>query len=463
MLFNSLVFAVFFTVVLLVYNALGRRYKLQNHFLLAANYVFYGWWNWKLLSLITFSVTFDYIIARLLYRQTDPVRKKTIMVLSIIVNLLLLGFFKYYNFFYRSFVALFASLGLNINFSALQIILPVGISFYTFQSMAYVIDVYRGKIKPSDNLATYALFVSFFPQLMAGPIQRAGYLLPQFLKPRKVTRNDYNFGFWMIIWGLFKKIVIADNCALIVERVFTQGAHAGGGDIIIGSLLFAFQIYCDFSGYSDMAIGLGRLLGFRMGINFNLPYFSSSIREFWKRWHISLSSWLKDYLYIPLGGNRLGKFRTHLNLMLTMLLGGLWHGANWTFVIWGGYHGLALVLERLVHGRIKIWKPLCVFFTFITVSFSWLIFRARSFAHLKQLVSALFSGFCVRQTYSGINELLFYVLILIGFQIIQFQKRDLYFITRTSKNIRFFTYALIIIFTVFSGNFGAHQFIYFQF
>lgn len=463
MLFNSLVFAIFFAIVLIVYNALGKYYKLQNRFLLIASYVFYGWWSWILLSLLTFSITLDYVVAKLVYKEDHPARKKAFLAVSVMSNLGILGFFKYFNFFYHSLVALLQGLGLNFNYSTLQIILPVGISFYTFQSMSYVVDVYRGRLKPADNIMDYALFVSFFPQLVAGPILRAGYLLPQFLKPRTVTLHDYNFGIWLIIWGLFKKIVIADNCALVVDRVFAEGALVGGGDILIAVLLFTFQIYCDFSGYSDIAIGLGRLMGFRMGLNFNLPYFSRSVQEFWKRWHISLSSWLKDYLYIPLGGNRQGRLHTYKNLLLTMLLGGLWHGASWTFVIWGGFHGLALVFERVFHGKINLLKPVGIAITFIVVSFSWLIFRARSFSHLTELTAAVSRGFSVKQAYPGINELWFYILFLFVFQLVQYRKRDLYFITRAVTGVKVFFYSLVVIFTVFSGNFGAHQFIYFQF
>ncbi len=462
MLFNSLTFAVFFIIVLTLYNALSKYYKLQNYLLLIASYIFYGCWNWKFLFLISFSIIFDYFAAVFIDSEKLPAKRKLFLALSILVNLGLLGFFKYYNFFTQSFVTLLQNIGLSSNFDTLNILLPIGISFYTFHSLNYVIDVYRGKIKPANSIFEYALFVSFFPQLVAGPILRAADLLPQFQKPRVVSRYDYNLGFWLIIWGLFKKIVIADNCAIIADAIFKKGAVAGGGDIIIGTLLFTFQIYCDFSGYSDMAIGLGRLMGFKIDINFNLPYLARNISEFWQRWHISLSTWLRDYLYIPLGGNRNGNHNTYCNLMITMLLGGLWHGANWTFVIWGGYHGLALVGHRIAENKIRVWAPIGVVATFCLVSFGWLIFRAESFAHLKEMMSVISNGFLIKRAYPGINELLFYIVFLIVFQVIQYKKKNLYFIAETG-NFKIFFYSLIVIFIFLSGNFTAHQFIYFQF
>ncbi|MFA5199546.1 MAG: MBOAT family O-acyltransferase [Candidatus Omnitrophota bacterium] len=463
MLFNSLTFAIFFMIVLVIYNALSPYFKLQNKILLVASFIFYGWWNWKLLFLLSFSIAFDYFMAKAIYSEKKQKKRELVLFLSIAVNLVVLGFFKYFNFFAQNLVFLLDSLGLHLNFSALNIILPIGISFYTFQSMSYVIDVYRGGLKPADSIFEYALFVSFFPQLVAGPILRARSMLPQFQGPRKATGKDYNLGFWLIIWGLFKKIVIADNCALIVDRVFKQGALIGGGDLLISTVLFAFQIYCDFSGYSDMAIGLARTLGFHIDINFNLPYFSKGVKEFWQRWHISLSTWLRDYLYIPLGGNRGGSLETHKNLMFTMLLGGLWHGASWTFVIWGAFHGLLLSLERFFQNRIKLWVPLSLIFTFCAVNFGWLIFRAESFGHLKEMFAALSAGFLIRQPYPGISELLFYIIFLVGFQVVQFKKKDLYFIAAARKNLRIYIYSIVIIFIFFSGNFSAHQFIYFQF
>ena len=344
MLFNSFEFAAFLTIVLIGYSLL--RTRAQNIWLLCASYTFYGFWDWRFLTLIAFSTTVDYLIARRIDRtDTDSLRKR-LLYLSLLSNLGLLCFFKYFNFFVDSFVVLGAQLGLNLDTPALRLLPPVGISFYTFQSMAYSVDVYRRELKSERNFITFALFISYFPQLVAGPIERANRLLPQFREQRQVTLEGVRSGLVLILIGLFKKVVIADNAGVVVNRIFADIQSSSSATLVAGGILFSLQIYCDFSGYSNMARGMSRLLGIRLVENFKTPYLAANISEFWRRWHISLSQWLRDYLYIPIGGSRHGELRTHRNLIFTMLLGGLWHGAAWTFVVWGLLNGLYLIVHR---------------------------------------------------------------------------------------------------------------------
>jgi alginate O-acetyltransferase complex protein AlgI len=344
MLFNSTQFLVFLPIVLLVASALTIRWR--NVFLLVASYYFYGCWDWRFLALLMATTMIDYWVGRQISASADPQARKRILLLSISANLGVLGFFKYYNFFVSSAISLLESLGLHASAPALSIVLPVGVSFYTFQSMSYTIDVYRRKTEAVDNFWDFALYVAYFPQLVAGPISRKAHLLPQILKPARITPDRINGALSLIVLGLVKKVLIADLLAPQVEQIFAHPAEMSSGLLLRGAYFFTFQIYCDFSGYSDIARGVSELFGIRLVINFNQPYLSQSITEFWRRWHISLSSWLRDYLYITLGGNRHGARRTYRNLMLTMLLGGLWHGANWTFIVWGGLHGLFLAVER---------------------------------------------------------------------------------------------------------------------
>jgi len=345
MLFNSISFFFFVPIVLLGVRLLPGTQR--QRWLLLASYFFYGSWDWRFLALILFTTAVDYWIAHRIHRSDDPDERRRALLVSVCVNLGVLGFFKYFNFFIDSAAALLEAAGLHASLPALQIILPVGISFYTFQSMSYVIDVYRRDTVPAQTFVLYALYVSYFPQLVAGPISRVGDLMPQLAAPSRVTADRVNFGLCLILIGLAKKVLIADMLAPEVDRIFADPESQSSGMLLRGAYFFAFQIYCDFSAYSDIARGVSEFFGVRLMINFEQPYLSRSITEFWRRWHISLSSWLRDYLYIPLGGNRLGAAKTYRNLMLTMLIGGLWHGAAWTFVAWGAWHGALLALERL--------------------------------------------------------------------------------------------------------------------
>ena len=336
MFFNSVEFAIFLPVVFFLYWFVTyRNIKLQNFLIVVASYFFYGWWDWRFLSLILFSTLVDYTIGLLLEKENEIKKRKLLLSVSIIVNLGLLGFFKYYNFFIDNFVEVFRFFGHMIDPDRLNIVLPVGISFYTFQTMSYTIDIYREKLKPTSDFIAFAAFVSFFPQLVAGPIERAANLLPQFFKQRVFDKKTSIEGFNQMIWGLFKKIVIADNLARYVDFIFDNYDIQSGFTLILGGIYFAVQIYADFSGYSDIAIGVSKLFGFRLMTNFDFPYFSRDIAEFWRRWHISLTTWFRDYLYIPLGGSRVGKWAVFRNVMIIFLVSGFWHGANWTLLLGG--------------------------------------------------------------------------------------------------------------------------------
>jgi D-alanyl-lipoteichoic acid acyltransferase DltB (MBOAT superfamily) len=346
MLFDTPIYILFLTLVVLIYWKLGWR--KQNVFLLAASYFFYGWWDWRFLSLILISTVVDFYCGRYVARFENPVRRKLLLSISVVLNLSFLGFFKYFDFFVQSLHDSLAILGFNVPVSVLGIILPPGISFYTFQELAYIVDVYQRKLKPAESIVDYALFISLFPHLIAGPIQRPSHLLPQVQHPRAFDSSNFFDGIMLILSGLFRKAVVADNCAILANAAFSgKLGEPSLPVVLIGAYAFAWQIYGDFSGYSDMARGSAQLLGFHFMVNFRQPYLSRSIQEFWRRWHISLSTWLRDYLYIPLGGSRQSEARTYRNLITTMLLGGLWHGANWTFVVWGAIHGGWLAVERL--------------------------------------------------------------------------------------------------------------------
>ena len=390
MLFNTFSFAYFAAAVLAVYYVLGRRG--QNLWLLIASYVFYGWWDWRFCFLLAFSTALDYSCARGMAATSKPTRRQIFLLLSLAGNLGMLGFFKYFDFFIKSTADLLNSLGLEANLPLLQVVLPVGISFFTFQTMAYTIDVYRGRIEAQKNLTTVALYVAYFPQLVAGPIERAQHMFGQFEKTRRITGEQIAGGAFLILTGLFKKIVIADAAAPAVQQAFIDPANADWPTLASGICLFTLQIYGDFSGYTDIARGVSRLLGIELMRNFEQPYSARSVTEFWRRWHISLSTWLRDYLYIPLGGNRRGVRRTYINLMLTMLLGGLWHGASWNFVIWGGLHGFFLAFHKawldrrgedwvVPGGQIGafIYGLGAWFLTLLLVMLCWVFFRASTF------------------------------------------------------------------------------------
>ena len=405
MLFNSIDFAVFLPIVFSLYwFVLDRNLKLQNIFLVLASYLFYGWWDWRFLSLILFSTIIDYTVGQKLRTEEKQSKRKILLWLSITVNLGFLGFFKYYNFFLENFINAFSLFGMNVNANSLNIILPVGISFYTFQTLSYTIDIYKKKLEPTKDFIAFSAFVCFFPQLVAGPIERATNLLPQFYKKRIFEYHKAVDGMRQILWGLFKKIVIADNCAEFANMIFNNSAEMNGSTLFLGAIFFTFQIYGDFSGYSDIAIGTSRLFGFNLKQNFATPYFSRDIAEFWRRWHISLSTWFRDYLYIPLGGSRGSTWMKIRNTFTIFLVSGFWHGANWTFIIWGALNALYfLPLLLLKRNRINtdivakqtnipnINEIFSMMNTFILTILAWIFFRAENVNHAFSYLATIFS------------------------------------------------------------------------
>lgn len=403
MFFDTPVYAVFLTLVALLYWRL--RWRQQNVLLLVASYVFYGWWDPRFLVLIALSTVVDFYCATAIAGSEDTRRRRLLLSMSLAINFGFLGVFKYFNFFMDSFAATLQMLGFHQTpIAVLRILLPPGISFYTFQEVAYIVDVYKGKLRPAESLVDYALFISLFPHLIAGPIQRPSHLLPQVQAPRRFDNERFFNGLLLILAGLFRKAVIADNCALLADAAFSGRMGPPNLAVVaIGTYAFAWQIYGDFSGYSDIARGSAQLLGFHFMVNFRQPYLATSLQDFWRRWHISLSTWLRDYLYIPLGGNRDGERRTYRNLMLTMLLGGLWHGANWTYVIWGGIHGCGLAIERAFRrsmglaqrdesAPVALWSPsawVSRIVIFHLVCLAWIFFRAPSFAEAVNFLSGI--------------------------------------------------------------------------
>lgn len=404
MLFNSIDFAVFLPVVFSIYWLIsGKRIVIQNLFLIVASYVFYAWWDWRFLSLIMISTFADYTAGIYLGKERNATKRKLLLSASIIVNLVLLGFFKYYNFFIESVGSAFTVLGFQLNTNSLHIILPIGISFYTFQTLSYTIDVYRNKIEHIRNFIAFAAFVSFFPQLVAGPIERASSLLYQFCANRDFNYNKAVDGMRQILWGLFKKIVIADNCAVYANMIFNNNEAYAGSTLFLGAVFFSFQIYGDFSGYSDIAIGTARLFGFTLKQNFAFPYFSRDMAEFWRRWHISLSTWFRDYLYIPLGGSRGSNLKIIRNTLIIFIVSGLWHGANWTFVLWGAINAtyfLPLILLKrnrnnldiVAKGKIlpSLGETASIGVTFGLTVIAWILFRAENLSHAVHYLSGLF-------------------------------------------------------------------------
>ncbi len=475
MLFNSLEFLIFFPVVLAIYYLLSSR--AQNAWLLIASYVFYGWWDWRFLGLILISTVVDYFVGLRMASREDAAGRKRLLLISIFTNLGILGLFKYYGFFVQSAVAVLESVGIQAHVTTLQIILPVGISFYTFQTMSYSFDIYRKRIEPTHNFLNFALFVAYFPQLVAGPIERAHHLLPKLEAVRRIKWLDLAVGFELILLGLFKKVAVADTLGPIVDARFADPSLSSGADLLITTYLFAFQIYGDFSGYSDIARGVSRFFGVDLIRNFNQPYLSQSITEFWRRWHISLSNWLRDYLYIPLGGNRKGTRRTYANLMTTMLLGGLWHGANWTFVIWGGLHGLYLAVHKaLLRGRrvvgaetprFGVMFVVRVLVTFNLVCLTWVFFRAADFATAIDIVMRILSWEARSPDMEGIVigeriGLLVGTMILLDW--LQARRGDHAVMVRWHWVPRALGYAALILLTLTIGNLTDEvPFIYFQF
>jgi alginate O-acetyltransferase complex protein AlgI len=470
MFFDSTVYIVFLTLVVLVYWRLP--FRTQNWFLLAASYFFYGWWDWRFLLLMALSTVVDYVVARKIVRARDQQLRHSLLIFSLILNFTFLGVFKYFNFFVDSFSHFAVLIGLkNIPVIVWRILLPPGISFYTFQEVAYIVDVYHGKVKPSDSLVDYGLFISLFPHLIAGPIQRPSHLLPQVQMARQWNPTAAFDGLVLILEGLFRKVVIADNCALLANAAF--GGHFGPPNtitVLIGTYAFAWQIYGDFSGYSSIARGSAQLLGFHFMVNFRQPYLAQSLQDFWRRWHISLSTWLRDYLYIGLGGNRLGKLRTYMNLMLTMLLGGLWHGANWTFVVWGGIHGVGLAVERLFSHKRDVSNSPTVLgqwarrvFIFNLVCLAWFFFRAPTIRGAWDQLTGLAHWHWSPEYAIAIQFLAVYATLLFLLDLQLEQSGGEYLFALKPFTLRIVTgFALCVLITLLGAN-QASAFLYFQF
>jgi alginate O-acetyltransferase complex protein AlgI len=487
MIFNSIEFLIFLPIVFLIYwKLLNHNLKAQNFFVLAASYLFYGWWDWRFLSLIIISTLSDFIIGQLLEKQEEKKKRKLLLWASIVVNIGILGFFKYYNFFIENFITAFQSLNIELHYSTLQVILPVGISFYTFQTLSYTIDIYRGKLKSAKDPIAFFAFVSFFPQLVAGPIERASNLLPQFQSSRKFDYKTATDGLRQILWGMFKKVVIADNCAPFVNDIFSQHAELSGSTLLIGAVLFAFQIYGDFSGYSDIAIGTARLFGFNLMRNFSYPYFSRDIAEFWRRWHISLSTWFRDYVYIPLGGSRGTKIQQLKNVFVIFLVSGFWHGANWTFISWGALHALLFIPLLLLNknrknlnisGENKVFPSfrelLKILTTFTTVTIAWIFFRAENIAQAFDYIYIIVSSPLSPIDYFTTEDLLLVfslIGLLVGVEWLSRNEEHGLVVSNQFKNLsgttkkigRFaFYYFLVFIILYFCNN--QQSFIYFQF
>lgn len=475
MLFNSVEFAVFFAVVYSLYWLLSHRW--QNRMLLAASYLFYGAWDWRFLFLLLFSTVVDYFSGLGMEAAKGDSRRRLWLWTSVTVNLGLLGFFKYFNFFIESFASLTSSFGLNASTSALNIILPVGISFYTFQTLSYTLDIYRRALKPARSFIDFALYVAFFPQLVAGPIERATHLLPQIILPRRVTAEKIGDGCSLVLWGYFLKVFVADNVAPFANAVFAAVPPYHTAQVLTGVYAFAFQIFCDFAGYSFIAQGLSKLMGIDLMTNFRRPYFAVNPKDFWSRWHISLSTWLRDYVYIPLGGNKDGTLRMYRNLFLTMLLGGLWHGAAWTFVVWGAYQGLLLIVHRAgtpLWQRLgaaghyytrRAWKPILAIIFFQWICLGWIFFRAESLAQAGSLIAGIFNfqaaGFL---EYSReMTQLSLFIIPLLVAHLFQAAFGNTRFKFHFGWVRQGFVYFALLALTVIFGNGGGESFIYFQF
>ena len=468
MVFTSLHFVAFFAVVYAAYRVLPHRG--QNVLLVAASYYFYGVWDWRFLSLLIGSTVVDYAVARAIARADDPRRRKHLLWLSLAFNFGMLGFFKYFNFFAESLAGVFAALGWRLDPVTLHVILPIGISFYTFMSVSYVIDVYRREIQPAESLLDFAVFVAFFPHLVAGPILRASLLLPQIHHPRRVTSRQLTDGAWLIAWGVFQKMFVADNLADIVDVVFGSSAAPAGGDVLVATYAFAFQIYGDFAGYSNMARGMSKLMGIELNVNFRFPYFVTSPQEFWKHWHISLSTWLRDYLYIPLGGNRGSSLATKRNLLVTMVLGGLWHGAAWTFVLWGVYQGLVLAVARGIsecgRGLAAAWQHVVLGIVMFHVTcYGWLIFRSRSVEQIADFTRLLFTrpSLSPGSWNSLVVPLCLIVAPLLVVHIHQARHGDELSVLQLPRPVRYALFGAVAYLVVLFGDFEGAEFIYFQF
>jgi len=483
MLFNSIGFAIFLPVVFGFYWLLfNKNLRLQNLLLLCASYFFYACWDWRFLFLLIFSTLLDYFTGLKMAGSDSLKQKKTWFWLSVIINLGFLCVFKYYNFFASSFAQFSANIGLHVSPWTLKVILPVGISFYTFHGLSYVIDIYKNKIPAERNFVDYSLFVSFFPLLVAGPIERATHLLPQIKTKRAFDYYKAVDGLRQILWGLFKKIVIADQCASYANMIFANSSVYTGSTLILGALFFSFQIYCDFSGYSDIALGVARLFGIELLRNFSFPYFSRDVAEFWRRWHISLSTWFRDYLYVPLGGSKGGTWMKIRNTFIIFLVSGFWHGANWTFIVWGFLNALFIMpsiilktnrsnLEIVAKGKLlpSLTELVHIVLTFMMVVFAWIFFRANSVTHALNYISKIFSASLFSPFNLDVNrtQLFETILLVILFLIIEWLGRENPYAISTLPKLQkrayrmAFYYLLVFLIFLFTGK--EQQFIYFQF
>jgi alginate O-acetyltransferase complex protein AlgI len=482
MLFNSIHFALFLPIVFFLYwFATKGNLRLQNTLLLVSSYFFYACWDWRFLFLLIFSTLLDYFTGIKIHEAISQNKKKFWLWLSICVNLGFLGVFKYYNFFSASFAEGLSLLGIKANFWTLQVILPVGISFYTFHGLSYIFDIYKSRIKPEKNFIDYSVFVSFFPLLVSGPIERATHLLPQILKKREFEYSKAVDGLRQILWGLFKKIVIADNCAEYANTIFNNSSAYTGSTLVLGAIFFTIQIYCDFSGYSDIALGTARLFGIDLLRNFAFPYFSRDIAEFWRRWHISLSSWFRDYLYIPLGGSKCGIWLKIRNILIIFLVSGFWHGANWTFIVWGLLNAIYIMpsiifntnrnnLDSVAHGKHlpTVKEFLSMGITFCLTVFAWIFFRAENVKHAIRYISEIFSSSLLTiPHFPGFRTAAPIVFLTVIFFVIEWFGREQkyaieHFGLKWYKYIRWTAYYCIII-VIFCFGGKEQQFIYFQF
>lgn len=481
MLFNSIDFAIFLPIVFILYWFVFKALRPQNVLLLVASYIFYAWWDWRFLGLIITSTLIDYGIGLAIDQQKEKKLKKILLTLSIMLNLGILGFFKYYNFFIENFNDAFMLFGRELDINFLNIILPVGISFYTFQTMSYSIDIYREKIKPTTNLIAFASFVCFFPQLVAGPIERASSFLPQLQKRRIFDYAKATDGLKQILWGLFKKMVIADNCAPFVDEFFANYQNYSGSALLLGAFFFSFQIYCDFSGYTDIAIGTSRLFGFDLKKNFNFPYFSRNIAEFWRRWHISLSTWFRDYVYIPLGGSKGSNYKTIRNIFIVFVVSAFWHGANWTFIAWGFIHALLFIplllaktnrkyLDVVSSDRksLSIKSFVSIISTFMLTTIAWIFFRAddiySAIGYINQMASqSLFDFPSFENRLTAFTTLVFIVFLLIVEWNARKDNHALEVLINKWKKPYSSLFYYSLVFIIFYFYSSQQEFIYFQF